>query len=101
MRATDMQTHVGGVTAVEAVAVDAAVELGVFNECALVERAEVAFVDAHLAPDLVTRCNEAVAEAVVDAVGADVEGEGTVGVPAVVVFGRDGDGERVAAIIAK
>ena len=37
MRATDMQTHVGGVTAVEAVAVDATLELGVFNECTLVE----------------------------------------------------------------
>ena len=101
MRATDVEAHVGGVAAVEAVAVDAALELGIFNQRTLVERREVAFVDTHFAPYLVARCYQAVAETVVDTVGADVEDEGTVGVPAVVVFGGNGDGERVAGVIAK
>ena len=101
MRATDMQAHVSGVAAVEAVAVDAALELSIVDQRTLVERGEVAFVDTHLAPYLVTRCYQTVAEAVVDAVGTDVESKRTVGVPTVVVFGGNGDGERVAAIIAK
>ena len=94
--ASDVEAHVGRVATVEAVAVDATLELGVFDERAFIERREVAFVDAHLAPHLVAGFDEAVAEAVVDAVGADVEDERTIGVPAVIVFGRDGDGERVA-----
>ena len=101
MRATDVEAHVGGVAAVETVAVDAALELGIFNQRTLVERREVAFVDTHFAPYLVARCYQAVAETVVDTVGADVEDEGTVGVPAVVVFGGNGDGERVAWILSE
>ena len=63
MWATDMEAHISRIATVEAVAVDTALELSVLNERTLVERREVAFVNAHLAPHLVTRFNETVAEA--------------------------------------
>ena len=86
MRAADVEVHIGRIALVETVAVDAPLELGVLNERTFVERREVTFVDAHLAPYLVAWRNQAVAEAVVDAVSVDIDGERTVGMPAVVVL---------------
>ena len=101
MGTTDMKAHVGRIAAVEAMAVDTTLELRVLNQWTLVERGEVTFINAHLAPHLVARLNETVADAVVDAVRRDIDGERLIGVPAVVIFGRDGDAERVASVLCK
>ena len=101
MRAADMQAHVGRVAAVEAVAVDAALKLCVLNQCTLIKRGEVALVDAHLAPHLIARLYQTVADAVVDTVSTDVDRKRTIGVPAVFISGRDGDAERVPGVLGK
>ena len=61
MRAADVEAHVGRVAAIEAVAVDAALELGVLNERMLVEGGKIALINAHFAPYLIARLNKAVA----------------------------------------
>ena len=99
--AADMKAHGGRVSSIEAVAVDAALELCVLNEWTLVERRQVALVDAHLAPHLMAGGYETVAEAVVDTVGADEEGDGVIGVPTIFVAGRNGDAERVSTVLVE
>ena len=76
MWATDVKAHVGRVAAIEAMAVDATLELCVLNQRALIKRREVSFVNAHFAPHLVTWLYKTVADAVVDAVRADINREG-------------------------
>ena len=93
MRATDVEAHVGGVAAVEAVAVDAALELSIVDQRTLVERGEVAFVDAHLAPYLIARFDQAVADTIVDAVRADVDREWLIGVPTIIILSRNSNAE--------
>ena len=99
MRPTDMKAHISRVAAVETMAVDAALKLRILNQRTLFERREIAFVDAHLAPHLVARLNQAVADAIIDAVRTDVDGEGAIGVPAIFILGRDGHAERVATVL--
>ena len=101
VRSADMQAHVLGIGAVEAVAVDAALELGVLDQRPLLEGGQVALVDAHLAPHLIAGLYQAVAEAVVDAVGTDIDGKRTVGMPAVFVFRRNHNAERVPAVLGE
>ena len=101
MRATDMKAHISRITTIETVAVDAAFELCVLYQRTLVERGEVTFIDAHLAPNLVARRNETIAETVVNAVWADIDRERTIGVPAIVILGRNSHAERVARILSK
>ena len=101
VRATDMQAHVLGVATVEAVAVDTALELGVLNQRTLIERGQVAFVNAHLAPYLVAGLNQTVADTVVDAVSTDVDGERAIGMPAVVILGRNDDAEGIPAVLTE
>ena len=101
MLAAYVETHIGGIAAIEAMTIDATFELGILNQRPLIERGEIAFVDAHLAPHFIAWLNQTVAEAIVDAVRADVDGEWLVGVPAVIVLGRDCDAERVARVGVK
>ena len=101
MRSSDVKAHIRWVSPVEAVAVDATLELCVLNQRPLVEGGEVAFVNAHLAPYLVARLDQAVADAVVDAVGADVHRERAIGVPSIGILGRNGDGERVSRVLGE
>ena len=101
VRTTDVQAHVGRVATIEAVAVDAALELCILYQRTLVERGEVAFINPHLAPYLVAWRNETVAETVIDTVRTDVDGERSIGMPAIVKLGRNGHAERVATILIK
>ena len=101
MRSTNVETHIGRIPPVETMAVDTTLELCVLNQRTLVERGQVAFIDAHFAPNLVARLDETIAEPIVDAVGTDEDVEGTIGVPAVFIFGRNGDAERVTAILSE
>ena len=57
--------------------------------------------DAHLAPHLVARLDQTVAEAIVDAVGTDVDGERFISMPAVLVLRRDNDAERIPAVLSE
>ena len=93
VRSSDMQAHVLRIGAVETVAVDAALKLGVLDQRTLLEAGQVTLVDAHLAPHLVAGLDQTVAEAVVDAVGTDIDGERFVSMPAVLILRRDNDGE--------
>ena len=79
-------------------AVDATLELCVLDERCLLEIRQVALINAHLAPYLITRFDEAIAQAVVDAIGTDIEVEGLVGVPPVGKLGRNRNCERIARI---
>jgi hypothetical protein len=72
MRSTDMKTHVSRVTTIEAMAVDTSLELCVLNQSSLIERGEVAFINAHLTPHLVTRLYKTITDAVVNAVRTDI-----------------------------
>ena len=101
MRTSDVQTHVGRIAAIEAVAVDAALKLGILYQRTLIERGKVALVDTHLTPDFVAWRDESVAQAIVDAIGADIKRERAISVPSIVEFGRDGDAERVATILTE
>ena len=87
MLATDMKAHVGGVATVKAMAVDAAFELCVLNQRALVERGKVTLVDTHLTPHLMARRDESVAKAIVDAIRADIKRERAISVPSIVILG--------------
>ena len=87
MGATNMQAHIGRIAPIEAVAVDAPLELRILNQRTLVERGKVTLVDTHLAPYLVARGDETVADAVVDAIRTHVDGERTIGVPTISIFG--------------
>ena len=82
-------------------AVDASLKLSVLYQGTLAERRQVALVDAHFAPHLIAWLYQAVADAVVDAVGADNDVERTIGVPTVFIFCGDGDGKLVATIVVK
>ena len=96
-----MQAHVLRIGAVETVAVDAALKLGVIDQRTLLEAGQVTLVDAHLAPHLVAGLDQTVAEAVVDAVGTDIDGERFVCMPAVLILRRDDDRERIPAVLSK
>ena len=99
MRSTDVQTHARRVATIEAVAVDATLELSILDERRLLEGGEVALVDAHLAPHFVAWLDETIAQAVVDAVGAHIKVEWLVSMPTIGELGRNGDVERFAYIL--
>ena len=96
-----MKAHISRITTIETVAVDAAFELCVLYQRTLVERGKVALIDAHLAPHLIAWRDETIAETVVNAVWADIDRERTIGVPTIVIFGRNGDAERVPGVLSK
>ena len=91
MRSTDVQTHARRVATIEAVAIDATLELRILDERCLLEGGEVALVDAHLAPHFVAWLDETIAQAVVDAVGAHIKVEWLVSMPTIGKLGRNGD----------
>ena len=99
MRTTDVKTHARRVGAIETVTVDTTLELRILDERCLLEIREVALVDAHLAPYLVARFDKAIAQAVVDAIGADIEVKRPIGVPPVGKLGRNCNSERIACIL--
>ena len=81
-----MQAHICRVATIEAVAVDATLELRILNQGTLIERGEVTFVNAHLTPHLVAWRDETVAETIVDTVGTHKDREGAIGVPTIVML---------------
>ena len=93
VRAADVEAHVGRVAAVEAVAVAASLKLRIFYQRTLLERGQVALIDAHLAPHLIAWLNKTIAETIVDTVRTDMDGERLVGMPAIVIFGRNSHAE--------
>ena len=96
-----MQAHIGRVATIKTMAVGATFKLCVFNECTLVKRGEVAFVNAHLAPHLIAWLNQTVTETIIDAVWTHVDREGAIGMPTVIKFGRNSNTQRVATILTK
>ena len=96
-----MQAHIGRIAAIEAMAIHTTLELRVLNQRTFIKRGEVAFVNTHLAPHLVAWLNQTVADAVVDAVRADVNRKRTVGVPTIGKLGGNGYTERVSTILTE
>ena len=86
-----MKAHIGWVTTIEAMAVNTTLELGVLYQRTLIERGEIAFVNAHLAPHLVARLYQTVANSIVDAVWTDVNRERAIGVSTIGILGRNGN----------
>ena len=84
MRSSDVKTHTCRVATIETMAVDPPFELRIFDEWRLLEVREVTLIDAHLAPHLIARLDETIAQTVVDAVGADIEIKRLIGMPPVV-----------------
>ena len=87
--ASHMQRHEVGIALIEAVAVDAASHLCVLNDCPLTAVLQTGLIDAHLCICLITRLYESVSDAIVNAVGADVNAERSVGTPSVSKSGTD------------
>ena len=96
-----MKAHIRRIATVEAMAVDATLELRILDQRTLIERREVALVDAHLTPHLVTWLDQTVAETIVDAVSTHMDGERAIGVPTIVILSRNGHANRVAWILSK
>ena len=96
-----METHISRISAIEAMAVHTALKLCILYQRTLVERGEVAFVDAHLAPNLIAWCDETIAETVVDTVRTDIDSKRTIGMPAIIILGRNSHAERVPLVLSK
>ena len=99
--ASDMQAHIVRIAAVEAMAVDAPLELSILDECPFIKRGEVALVDAHFAPDLVTWRNQTIANTVVDAVRTNKDWKRAICMPSIVIFGGNSHAERVSTILSQ
>ena len=101
MSSTNMQTQVPRIGTIEAMAVDTTIELGVDDEWTFVERREVALVNTHFAPHLITRFNQSVSQSVVDAVLAHIDSKRLETVPAIIVFCRHLHLNLFASIISQ
>ena len=101
MVASDVKAHIAGISLQITVTIDTTTELGVLNQSTFVTVGETCFVDAHLGVGFVAWLNQTIGNAVVDAVGTDVDAERCITAPTFGELGSYLDKEAPTLILLK